>query len=87
MASEALPRPLLPQTTQQQTYSFAPQVLAPREPQQRSEPPRPSTVRNRWLTRLSADYVFVDEHNRHKRLKGTQSALSRLPLTPLTTPQ
>ncbi|KAF2400422.1 hypothetical protein EJ06DRAFT_537972 [Trichodelitschia bisporula] len=50
MASENSSRPLLPQATQTQGYSFAPTVLAPREPQQRN-------------------YVFVDEHNRHKRLK------------------
>ncbi|OSS49817.1 hypothetical protein B5807_06060 [Epicoccum nigrum] len=42
-------RPLLPQTAQMQSFTFAPPTLAPRENQR--------------------NYVFVDEHNRHKRLK------------------
>ncbi|KAI9720024.1 MAG: hypothetical protein M1812_003150 [Candelaria pacifica] len=49
MASDIGPRPLLPQSTQVQSFSFAPPNAAPRENQK--------------------NYVFVDEHNRHKRLK------------------
>jgi hypothetical protein len=49
MPGESNARPLLPQTAQMQSFSFAPPTLAPRENQR--------------------NYVFVDEHNRHKRLK------------------
>ncbi|KAL6168458.1 hypothetical protein ACJQWK_06099 [Exserohilum turcicum] len=49
MAPETTGRPLLPQTAQMQSFTFAPPTLAPRENQR--------------------NYVFVDEHNRHKRLK------------------
>ena len=31
------------------------------------------------LTCLPPDYVFVDEHNRHKRLKGAFGPLQALP--------
>ncbi|KAF1949084.1 hypothetical protein CC80DRAFT_280963 [Byssothecium circinans] len=48
MPGETTGRPLLPQTAQMQSFTFAP-PLAPRENQR--------------------NYVFVDEHNRHKRLK------------------
>ncbi|KZF26040.1 hypothetical protein L228DRAFT_264472 [Xylona heveae TC161] len=50
MAGDPGGRPLLPQTTQMRTFSFAPPNFGPRENQK--------------------NYVFVDEHNRHKRLKG-----------------
>ncbi|KAH3992702.1 hypothetical protein HBH98_204760 [Parastagonospora nodorum] len=49
MPTETSGRPLLPQTAQMQSFTFAPPTLAPRENQR--------------------NYVFVDEHNRHKRLK------------------
>ncbi|CAO2656691.1 Nn.00g054940.m01.CDS01 [Neocucurbitaria sp. VM-36] len=49
MPPETTGRPLLPQTAQMQSFTFAPPTLAPRENQR--------------------NYVFVDEHNRHKRLK------------------
>ncbi|KAF2756715.1 hypothetical protein EJ05DRAFT_518180 [Pseudovirgaria hyperparasitica] len=49
MTGEGVRRPLLPQTAQMQSFSFAPPTAAPRENQR--------------------NYVFVDEHNRHKRLK------------------
>ncbi|OAK93543.1 hypothetical protein IQ06DRAFT_93612 [Phaeosphaeriaceae sp. SRC1lsM3a] len=49
MPTETTGRPLLPQTAQMQSFTFAPPTLAPRENQR--------------------NYVFVDEHNRHKRLK------------------
>ncbi|KAF1997470.1 hypothetical protein P154DRAFT_280960 [Amniculicola lignicola CBS 123094] len=49
MPGENAGRPLLPQTAQMQSFTFAPPTLAPRENQR--------------------NYVFVDEHNRHKRLK------------------
>jgi hypothetical protein len=49
MTGESTGRPLLPQTAQMQSFTFAPPTLAPRENQR--------------------NYVFVDEHNRHKRLK------------------
>lgn len=68
MAGDSTARPLLPQTTQGQTFPFAPQVLGPREPQQKSAPVLHASkfCANSRLP----DYVFVDEHNRHKRLKG-----------------
>jgi secreted protein with Ig-like and vWFA domain len=43
-------RPILPQQSQMNSFSFAPQQYTQRETQK--------------------NYVFVDEHNRHKRLKG-----------------
>ncbi|KAF1975677.1 hypothetical protein BU23DRAFT_66258 [Bimuria novae-zelandiae CBS 107.79] len=49
MPGETSGRPLLPQTAQMQSFTFAPPSVAPRENQR--------------------NYVFVDEHNRHKRLK------------------
>ncbi|KAH8732887.1 hypothetical protein GQ44DRAFT_600786 [Phaeosphaeriaceae sp. PMI808] len=54
MPTETTGRPLLPQTAQMQSFTFAPPTLAPRENQR--------------------NYVFVDEHNRHKRLKATTNA-------------
>jgi hypothetical protein len=68
MAGDPTARPLLPQTTQAQSFSFAPQVLGSREPQQKSTAIFHAT--NSVLTVFLPDYVFVDEHNRHKRLKG-----------------
>ncbi|KAJ3527986.1 hypothetical protein NM208_g10432 [Fusarium decemcellulare] len=44
-------RRILPQNSQMNSFSFAPQQYTQRETQK--------------------NYVFVDEHNRHKRLKGT----------------
>ena len=60
-------RPLLPQTFAMQTYSFVPPNLGLGDSKK-------STFRPDARFALSAnsikDYVFVDEHNRHKRLKG-----------------
>lgn len=73
MASEPGSRPLLPQTTPL-NYSFVPQPQRPAEPAQRSMSPRPARcLGDTILTAGVADYVFVDEHNRHKRLKGMPS--------------
>ncbi|CAG8974329.1 hypothetical protein HYALB_00006176 [Hymenoscyphus albidus] len=49
MAGDPGNRRLLPQSSQMQSFSFAPNDFGPRENQK--------------------NYVFVDEHNRHKRLK------------------
>ncbi|RDW87690.1 hypothetical protein BP5796_03384 [Coleophoma crateriformis] len=49
MAGEPGTRRLLPQSSQMQSFAFAPDNFGPRENQK--------------------NYVFVDEHNRHKRLK------------------
>ncbi|KAH8813191.1 hypothetical protein F5884DRAFT_671551 [Xylogone sp. PMI_703] len=49
MSGEPGVRRILPQSTQMQNFTFAPNNLGPRENQK--------------------NYVFVDEHNRHKRLK------------------
>ncbi|KAK1255132.1 hypothetical protein MKX08_009127 [Trichoderma sp. CBMAI-0020] len=76
-------RRILPQESQSaqamgmNSYTFAPQQYPQRETQ-KSEMSRPGynqpqdagwLGRNRKLTR-QLDYVFVDEHNRHKRLKA-----------------
>ncbi|KAL5614957.1 hypothetical protein BROUX41_005025 [Berkeleyomyces rouxiae] len=45
---------MMPQNPQMAAYTFAPQ-----QPQQQTQPPREN----------QKNYVFVDEHNRHKRLK------------------
>jgi hypothetical protein len=68
MPGETSGRPLLPQTAQMQSFAFAPPSLAPRE-NQRSESVRTNAERDRDSC-CRVDYVFVDEHNRHKRLKG-----------------
>ncbi|PQE20390.1 lipase regulator 1 protein [Rutstroemia sp. NJR-2017a BBW] len=49
MSGDLGTRRLLPQSSQMQSFSFAPNNFGPRENQK--------------------NYVFVDEHNRHKRLK------------------
>jgi hypothetical protein len=54
-----------------QTFALAP--ANPAGQKSTSSPPtggRPHTSRT-VLKLLRVDYVFVDEHNRHKRLKGT----------------
>lgn len=82
MAGDPTARPLLPQTTQPQNIAFAPQVMGSREPQQKSAPilhaPNPSST----LTVRLPDYVFVDEHNRHKRLKGGPPLRVSIPYPP-----
>ncbi len=49
-----------------QSFSFAPNNYGQRENQKSA---RPSPLKNVKPNGFS-DYVFVDEHNRHKRLKG-----------------
>ena len=71
-------RPLLPQTTPMQTFQLAPPNIGlgdTKKSESRKTLPYTS-VSIDMLTTLT-DYVFVDEHNRHKRLKGTQSLLFR----------
>ena len=76
MPAEAGGRPLLPQTAQMQSFTFAPPTLAPRE-NQRSESGR--LMRRSLTDWRHADYVFVDEHNRHKRLKGAAQQSRGIP--------
>jgi hypothetical protein len=55
MAGDPAARPLLPQTTQAQTFPFTPQVLGPPEPQQKSAPAlraRSKLCANRQFARL-----------------------------------
>lgn len=62
-------RRLLPQNGQMQNFAFATTNFGPRENQKSAH--RLQSERLQWLlTTGSIDYVFVDEHNRHKRLKG-----------------
>jgi endonuclease/exonuclease/phosphatase family metal-dependent hydrolase len=80
--------PQNPQTAQQaqmSSFSFAPQQYQQRETQKSAHPapPAPTFADARRRTNpLTVDYVFVDEHNRHKRLKGeltTGLAASKIP--------
>lgn len=73
MTSETEVRPLLPQSFAMQTYSFAPPNLGLSDNKK-------SQSYLLWglsaeLANLVPDYVFVDEHNRHKRLKGRNGDL------------
>ncbi|KAK2623493.1 hypothetical protein QTJ16_007161 [Diplocarpon rosae] len=54
MVGDPATRRLLPQSSQMQSFTFAPNNIGQRETQK--------------------NYVFVDEHNRHKRLKVTSDA-------------
>ncbi|EHK98118.1 hypothetical protein M7I_6170 [Glarea lozoyensis 74030] len=62
-------RRLLPQSSQMQSFSFAPNNYGQRE-NQKSAPYLP-LLADCFYTDCDPDYVFVDEHNRHKRLKGS----------------
>jgi hypothetical protein len=76
-------RRLLPQSSQMNSFSFAPPTTyqqPPREQQKSAQRPLPreldrSTSGN--ANHYLPDYVFVDEHNRHKRLKGMWASVSR----------
>lgn len=62
--------PQNPQNAQMSSFSFAPQQFPQRETQ------KSATLvftDNYSISNSLADYVFVDEHNRHKRLKGMLS--------------
>ena len=67
MSNDSATRRLLPQSAQMGSFSFAPQQTyqQPRETQKSALIPRVLVVLANPI-----DYVFVDEHNRHKRLKG-----------------
>lgn len=71
MSNDPTARRLLPQTSQMGSFSFAPQAYQqqPRETQ-KSAPGVEFSMFCVDSNRVSLDYVFVDEHNRHKRLKG-----------------
>jgi hypothetical protein len=73
MAGDPGNRRLLPQSSQMQSFSFTPNNFGQRENQKSApscnqdfDPPPPICIDSN----LYLDYVFVDEHNRHKRLKG-----------------
>jgi hypothetical protein len=68
MSTDPGVRRLLPQSSQMQSFSFAPANLVPQENQKSAR--YFSEYRNSARTDCGTDYVFVDEHNRHKRLKG-----------------
>jgi hypothetical protein len=74
MSGDPAVRRLLPQNSQMQSFSFTPANFGPRENQKSAQPIylRLCPYKNceRGLTNFLIDYVFVDEHNRHKRLKG-----------------
>jgi hypothetical protein len=67
MAGEPGGRKLLPQNSQMPNFSFAPTNTGPRENQKSASS---SCIILPVKSNLALDYVFVDEHNRHKRLKG-----------------
>lgn len=77
MSNDPTVRRLLPQSSQMSNFSFAPQTYhQPRETQKSTRPPSPPDAGFLInLTHFSVDYVFVDEHNRHKRLKGMYESL------------
>ena len=72
-------RPLLPQKPAMQNYSFAPPNLGVGGDQKSKQSPLLRVFQfhglHNELTK-GVDYVFVDEHNRHKRLKGIVKARS-----------
>ena len=73
MTSIPAVRPLLPQKLQMQNYSFGPPVALGDNKKSKPLPGHPNDYHGRLTSQL--DYVFVDEHNRHKRLKGTDGLL------------
>lgn len=88
MSNDPTTRRLLPQTSQVPSFSFAPPAYQqqPRETQ-KSAPCVKFSI-PQFLPVISADpnsgiadYVFVDEHNRHKRLKGMKFISHLEPLT------
>ena len=78
MSNDPTVRRLLPQNSQMGTFTFAPPAYQqqPRETQKSapSTPVSPLVLCPEWdVPDQLLDYVFVDEHNRHKRLKGMQA--------------
>lgn len=74
-------RPLLPQTTPMQNFSFAPPNMGIGNDKKSKHSlflPMPRRSLHLHMLTVKSDYVFVDEHNRHKRLKGTRIKLSTL---------
>jgi hypothetical protein len=65
-------RRLLPQSAHVDSFSFVPpSYQPPRETQKSSlSEMAPKKTVFGCSDMMAADYVFVDEHNRHKRLKG-----------------
>jgi hypothetical protein len=77
MAGEAGARPLLPQTAQLQSFGFVQQQPPPPARQEQQRSTIIATPIGAFITDQSLpDYVFVDEHNRHKRLKGNSQTVS-----------
>lgn len=60
------------------TFGFAPQVYQQPREAQKSAHPSLSFATNAPVLTVILDYVFVDEHNRHKRLKGTVNTSNHL---------
>ena len=64
-------RPLLPHRTAMQNFAFAPPNLGLGDNKKSMLSVTSSVcIRCRYMLIYYLDYVFVDEHNRHKRLKG-----------------
>ncbi|KAL2891513.1 Cutinase transcription factor 1 alpha [Ceratocystis lukuohia] len=59
---------MMPQNPQMAAYTFAPQQQQQQQQQPQSQPQRENQ-------KMRLDYVFVDEHNRHKRLKAPSSSI------------
>lgn len=77
MASGPEIRPLLPHTMPVHGFSFGPAAMGLTDHKKSKDGPAPHPPHAGLTPRT--DYVFVDEHNRHKRLKGTWCpALERL---------
>ena len=73
MTSKTETRPVLPQNFTMQTYSFAPPNLGLGDNKKSKASFRARVILEADQT---PDYVFVDEHNRHKRLKGEKQRIS-----------
>ncbi|KAK8035050.1 hypothetical protein PG993_010045 [Apiospora rasikravindrae] len=79
MSNDPSVRRLLPQNSHLGQFAFAPQNFQqqPRETQKSAHQLCPTPPGSRFAdviaNLIGADYVFVDEHNRHKRLKGESS--------------
>lgn len=71
MHTEIDARHTLPQDFPMQSFAFAPPNLGVGDNKKSKRGTSYDMKSRLGLCSHSLDYVFVDEHNRHKRLKGT----------------
>lgn len=80
MSNDPTVRRILPQNSQMGAFSFAPPTYQqqPRETQKSAPPLNSLPIDSAICLTVAPDYVFVDEHNRHKRLKGMHASAPQL---------